>query len=96
MVQKNVAKKNKCYEVKLVSLNGERNSKPKKVYCYISPKVYIYITYRYKFERNILYSKNLQNFPLCIICISLLCSDEINVRNNLVFPSENAQHLCHS
>ncbi|PSN50365.1 Apoptosis-resistant E3 ubiquitin protein ligase 1 [Blattella germanica] len=40
LVQKNVASKNHniCYEARLVSLQGERLSKPKKVFCYVSPK----------------------------------------------------------
>ncbi|XP_049833521.1 apoptosis-resistant E3 ubiquitin protein ligase 1 isoform X2 [Schistocerca gregaria] len=40
LVNKNVASKNHniCYEARLVSLHGERLSKPKKVFCYVSPK----------------------------------------------------------
>ncbi|GFS85021.1 apoptosis-resistant E3 ubiquitin protein ligase 1 [Trichonephila clavipes] len=56
MVQKNVAKKNKCYEVKLLALNGERYQKPKKVYCYISPK------FKFQSSRNIL-----QGDPVLVI-----------------------------
>jgi hypothetical protein len=40
LVHKNVASKNHniCYEARLVSMQGERLSKPKKVFCYVSPK----------------------------------------------------------
>jgi len=40
LVQKNVASKNHniCYEARLVGMQGERLSKPKKVFCYVSPK----------------------------------------------------------
>ncbi|GIY39736.1 HECT domain-containing protein [Caerostris extrusa] len=48
-VQKNVAKKNKCYEVKLLALNSERFPKPKKIYCYISPKQLTLKEYMWKF-----------------------------------------------
>ncbi|KFM69498.1 hypothetical protein X975_06284, partial [Stegodyphus mimosarum] len=60
MVQKNVAKKNKCYEVKLLAINGERNQKPKKVYCYISPKQLTLKEYMWKF-----FPKHLITFRLC-------------------------------
>ncbi|GFR29011.1 apoptosis-resistant E3 ubiquitin protein ligase 1 [Trichonephila clavata] len=60
MVQKNVAKKNKCYEVKLLALNGERYQKPKKVYCYISPKQLTLKEYMWKF-----FPKHLITFRLC-------------------------------
>ena len=40
LVHKNVASKNHniCYEARLVGMQGERLSKPKKVFCYVSPK----------------------------------------------------------
>lgn len=61
LVQKNVAKKNKCYEVKLLSLNGERSgNKPKKVYCYISPKQLTLKEFMWKF-----FPKHLITFRLC-------------------------------
>ncbi|CAL1275254.1 unnamed protein product [Larinioides sclopetarius] len=60
MVQKNVAKKNKCYEVKLLALNGDRYQKPKKVYCYISPKQLTLKEYMWKF-----FPKHLITFRLC-------------------------------
>jgi len=39
-VNKNVATKNHniSYEARLVSVQGEKLAKPKKVYCYVSPK----------------------------------------------------------
>ncbi|KAG8182939.1 hypothetical protein JTE90_010568 [Oedothorax gibbosus] len=60
LVQKNVAKKNKCYEVRLHSLNGEHFSKPKKVYCYISPKQLTLKEYLWKF-----FPRHLATFRLC-------------------------------
>lgn len=40
LVHKNVASKNHnvCYEAKLIGINGEQISKPKRVLCYVSPK----------------------------------------------------------
>ncbi|XP_071041064.1 apoptosis-resistant E3 ubiquitin protein ligase 1 isoform X3 [Parasteatoda tepidariorum] len=60
VVQKNVSKRNKCYEVKLIALNGERNQKAKKVYCYISPKQLTLKEYVLKF-----FPKHLVTFRLC-------------------------------
>lgn len=40
LVHKNVATKNHniSYEARLISIQGERLAKPRKVYCYVSPK----------------------------------------------------------
>jgi hypothetical protein len=62
LVQKNVASKNHniCYEARLVSMQGERLSKPKKVFCYVSPKQLTIKEFVLKFI-----PKRLVTFRLC-------------------------------
>lgn len=62
LVHKNVASKNHnvCYESKLVAINSERLSKPKKVMCYVSPKQVIIKELILKFI-----PKRLFTFRLC-------------------------------
>lgn len=62
LVHKNVASKNHnvCYDAKLVGINGERASKPKKVLCYVSPKQLIIKELILKFI-----PKRLFTFRLC-------------------------------
>lgn len=62
LVHKNVASKNHnvCYESKLIAVNGERLSKPKKVMCYVSPKQVIIKELILKFI-----PKRLFTFRLC-------------------------------
>lgn len=62
LVHKNVASKNHnvCYESKLVAVNGEKLSKPKKVMCYVSPKQVIIKELILKFI-----PKRLFTFRLC-------------------------------
>lgn len=62
LVHKNVASKNHnvCYDAKLVGINGERISKPKKVLCYVSPKQLIIKELILKFI-----PKRLFTFRLC-------------------------------
>nr|CAH7730434.1 unnamed protein product [Callosobruchus chinensis] len=62
LVHKNVASKNHnvCYEAKLVGINGDRLTKPKKVLCYVSPKQLIIKELILKFI-----PKRLFTFRLC-------------------------------
>ncbi|XP_074038051.1 apoptosis-resistant E3 ubiquitin protein ligase 1 isoform X1 [Leptinotarsa decemlineata] len=62
LVHKNVASKNHniCYDAKLIGVNGERISKPKKVLCYVSPKQLIIKELILKFI-----PKRLFTFRLC-------------------------------
>jgi hypothetical protein len=62
LVHKNVASKNHniCYEARLVSMQGERLSKPKKVFCYVSPKQLTVKEFLLKFI-----PKRLVTFRLC-------------------------------
>ncbi|XP_023722301.1 apoptosis-resistant E3 ubiquitin protein ligase 1 isoform X3 [Cryptotermes secundus] len=62
LVQKNVASKNHniCYEARLVGMQGERLSKPKKVFCYVSPKQLTVKEFLLKFI-----PKRLVTFRLC-------------------------------
>jgi hypothetical protein len=62
LVHKNVASKNHniCYEARLVGMQGERLSKPKKVFCYVSPKQLTVKEFLLKFI-----PKRLVTFRLC-------------------------------
>lgn len=62
LVHKNVASKNPhiCYEAKLLGMQGERYSKPRKVFCYVSPKQLTIKEYLLKFI-----PKRLVTFRLC-------------------------------
>ncbi|XP_052123862.1 apoptosis-resistant E3 ubiquitin protein ligase 1 isoform X1 [Frankliniella occidentalis] len=62
LVYKNVASKNHniCYEARLVSLNGDRLVKPRRVACYVSPKQITIKDYVFKF-----FPKRLYTFRLC-------------------------------
>ncbi|XP_067009797.2 apoptosis-resistant E3 ubiquitin protein ligase 1 [Anabrus simplex] len=62
LVHKNVASKNHniCYEARLVSIQGERLTKPKKVFCYVSPKQLTVKEFLLKFI-----PKRLVTFRLC-------------------------------
>ncbi|CAG2053499.1 unnamed protein product [Timema podura] len=62
LVHRNVASKNHniCYEARLVSVQGERLSKPKKVFCYVSPKQLTVKEFLLKFI-----PKRLVTFRLC-------------------------------
>lgn len=62
LVYKNVASKNHniCYEARLVSLNGDRLVKPRRVACYVSPKQITIKDYVLKF-----FPKRLYTFRLC-------------------------------
>lgn len=62
MVHNNVASKDPdiCYVAKLLGMQGERFSKPKKVFCFISPKQLTIKEYLLKFI-----PKRLVTFRLC-------------------------------
>ncbi|XP_046612589.1 apoptosis-resistant E3 ubiquitin protein ligase 1 isoform X2 [Neodiprion virginianus] len=62
LVHKNVASKNPhiCYEAKLMGMQGEHYSKPRKVFCYVSPKQLTIKEYLLKFI-----PKRLVTFRLC-------------------------------
>lgn len=62
MVHNNVASKDPdiCYAAKLLGMQGERFSKPKKVFCFISPKQLTIKEYLLKFI-----PKRLVTFRLC-------------------------------
>lgn len=62
LVHSNVASKDPdiCYVAKLLGMQGERFSKPKKVFCYISPKQLTIKEYLLKFI-----PKRLVTFRLC-------------------------------
>jgi hypothetical protein len=63
LVHKNVASKNHniWYEARLVGLQGERLSKPKNVFCYVSPKQLTVKEFLLKFI-----PKRLVTFRLCL------------------------------
>lgn len=72
MVHNNVASKDPdiCYVAKLLGMQGERFSKPKKVFCFISPKQLTIKEYLLKFI-----PKRLVTFRLCPstkVCNTLL------------------------
>ncbi|UYV83370.1 hypothetical protein LAZ67_23000808 [Cordylochernes scorpioides] len=71
LVKKNVAKKNHniWYEARLLSLDGERLSKPKKVFCYISPKQLVVKEFIMK-----IFPKRITTFRLCP-STKVTCSD---------------------
>ncbi|XP_063222883.1 apoptosis-resistant E3 ubiquitin protein ligase 1 isoform X3 [Bacillus rossius redtenbacheri] len=62
LVQKNVASKNHniCYEARLVGVQGETLAKPRKVFCYVSPKQLTVKEFLLKFI-----PKRLVTFRLC-------------------------------
>lgn len=62
---------NVCYDAKLLGVNGERISKPKKVLCYVSPKQLIVKELILKFI-----PKRLFTFRLCPSTkVSLFCNN---------------------
>lgn len=75
MVHNNVASKdpNICYAAKLLGMQGERFSKPKKVFCFISPKQLTIKEYLLKFI-----PKRLVTFRLCPstkVNLSMVCKN---------------------
>lgn len=73
MVHNNVASKDPdiCYAAKLLGIQGERFSKPKKVFCFISPKQLTIKEYLLKFI-----PKRLVTFRLCPstkVNLSMVC-----------------------
>ncbi|CAH1174172.1 unnamed protein product [Phaedon cochleariae] len=62
LVHRNVASKNHniCYDAKLIGINGDRFSTPKKIFCYVSPKQLIIKELIFKFI-----PKRMFTFRLC-------------------------------